>query len=118
LLLSNGQAANNNTAIGVGTLTHLPVQIMQLYIMRVLLLLQELKILFLGSTSAAQNGSESINNATAIGYAASVNSSNTVQLGNTSVTLVNTSGAIKAGAITYPNTDGAANQVLTTNGSG
>jgi hypothetical protein len=82
-----------------------------------LLLLQELKILFLGSTSAAQNGSESINNATAIGYAASVNSSNTVQLGNTSVTLVNTSGAIKAGAITYPNTDGAANQVLTTNGS-
>jgi hypothetical protein len=82
-----------------------------------LLLLQELKIL-LGSTSAAQNGNESINNATAIGYAASVNSSNTVQLGNTSVTLVNTSGAIKAGAITYQIQMVPPNQVLTTNGSG
>jgi hypothetical protein len=41
-----------------------------------------------------------------------------MQLGNTSVTNVKTSGSITAGAITIPNTDGSANQVLKTDGSG
>jgi hypothetical protein len=59
-----------------------------------------------------------LNNATALGYGAVVGSSDTVQLGNTDVTSVNTSGKLTTGAVTYPNTDGTANQVLLTNGSG
>ena len=43
---------------------------------------------------------------------------NTVQLGSTSITNVKTSGTITAGAVTYPKTDGSANQVLKTDGSG
>ncbi|MEE9361020.1 MAG: tail fiber domain-containing protein [Cellulophaga sp.] len=57
-------------------------------------------------------------NATALGYEAVVTASNTIQLGNTSVTDVITSGKLTTGAITLPNTDGDANQVLQTNGSG
>jgi hypothetical protein len=49
----------------------------------------------------ANVGSSSLTNATAIGKDALVNASNTIQLGNTSVTLVNTSGGINAtGTIT------------------
>jgi hypothetical protein len=59
-----------------------------------------------------------LSNATAIGYGATVDANNRIQLGNTSVNNVKTSGSITAGAVTYPNTDGTANQVLTTNGSG
>jgi hypothetical protein len=59
-----------------------------------------------------------IDNATAIGYGAAVTASNLIQLGNTSVTNVKTSGTLTAGDITYPKTHGTANQVLTTTGSG
>jgi hypothetical protein len=41
-----------------------------------------------------------------------------VLLGNSSVTNVKTSGTLTAGTVTYPNTHGTANQVLTTTGSG
>jgi hypothetical protein len=65
------------------------------------------------------SGSEiPIDNATAIGYGAAVTASNLIQLGNTSVTNVKTSGTVTAGDITYPKTHGTANQVLTTTGSG
>jgi hypothetical protein len=54
-----------------------------------------------------------------IGYNAVGNGSNTIQLGNTSVTNVKTSGTITAGTVTYPNvhnsTDG---QVLTVDATG
>jgi hypothetical protein len=53
-----------------------------------------------------------------IGYNAVGNGSNTVQLGNTGIANVKTSGTITAGTITYPNTKGSANQVLTTDGIG
>jgi hypothetical protein len=59
-----------------------------------------------------------LNNASALGYGATVSSSNAIQLGNTDVTSVKTSGKLTTGAVTYPNTDGTANQVLLTNGSG
>jgi hypothetical protein len=59
-----------------------------------------------------------ISNATAVGFQALAAASNTIQLGNTSVTNVNTSGTITAGTVTYPNTHGSANQVLSTTGSG
>lgn len=59
-----------------------------------------------------------MNNATAVGYGAQVTASNSIQLGNGSVTNVKTSGTLTAGAITYPNTVGTGGQVLTTDGSG
>jgi hypothetical protein len=67
-----------------------------------------------GSTVA----SAALTNATAIGYGASVAASNTIQLGNTDVTNVKTSGTITAGTVTYPKAHGTANQVLSTTGSG
>ena len=60
----------------------------------------------------------SLNNATAIGNGAKVNADNTIQLGNTAVVKVVTSGAITVGAVTYPNTAGTTNQVLAINGAG
>jgi hypothetical protein len=66
----------------------------------------------------ADLSSGSLTNATAIGNGAVVDASDKIQLGNTSVTSVSTSGALTTGAVTYPNTDGTANQVLKTNGSG
>jgi hypothetical protein len=57
-------------------------------------------------------------NATAIGYQAIVTASNRVQLGNTDVSNVKTSGTLTAGTVTYPNTLGTANQVLSNTGSG
>ena len=59
-----------------------------------------------------------LENATAIGSKAIATQSNMVQIGNNSVTLVRTNGAIQAGAVTYPSTDGSSGQVLTTDGSG
>lgn len=70
----------------------------------------------LGSNSNVSVGT--LNNATAIGYGAVVSSSNTIQLGNTDVTSVKTSGKLTTGAITLPNEDGTNGQVLSTNGSG
>jgi hypothetical protein len=66
----------------------------------------------------ADLGADNLTNATAIGNGAIVTASNTMQLGNTSVTNVKTSGSVTAGAITIPNTDGVSGQVLKTNGSG
>ena len=66
----------------------------------------------------ADVASNNLTNATALGHNAIVNASNKIRLGDTNVTNIETSGTITAGAITYPNTDGTANQVLKTNGSG
>ena len=57
-------------------------------------------------------------NATAIGYDAKVSGSNKIQLGNGSVTSVNTSGALTTGTVTYPIAHGSNGQVLSTTGSG
>jgi hypothetical protein len=66
----------------------------------------------------ANVASGSLSNTTAIGANAIVSASNTIQLGNTAVTDVRTSGTLTSGAVTYPNTHGSANQVLSTTGSG
>ena len=68
--------------------------------------------------SSADVSSNNLSNAIAIGYNATVNASNKIRLGDTNITNIETSGTITAGAVTYPNTDGTANQVLKTNGSG
>ena len=57
-------------------------------------------------------------NATAIGYQAIVTASNGIQLGNTNVTSVKTSGKLTSGTVTYPNTDGTTGQFLATDGAG
>lgn len=59
-----------------------------------------------------------LTNATAIGSGAIVAASNTIQLGNTDVSNVKTSGTLTAGAVTYPNTNGTPGQVLTANNNG
>ena len=66
----------------------------------------------------ADVASDALDNATAIGNGAIVAASNTIQLGNTSVTNVKTSGTITAGAVTYPNTTGTSGYYLQTNGAG
>ena len=71
---------------------------------------------FIGTSANA--ASSSLENATALGYQALAAASNSIQLGNTSVTNVKTSGTITSGTVTYPNIHGSANQVLSTNGSG
>jgi hypothetical protein len=76
----------------------------------------------IGSTADVASGA--LSNATAIGYGAIVSANNTIQLGangtngTTAISNVKTSGTITAGAVTYPKTDGTANQVLTTTGTG
>jgi uncharacterized protein (TIGR02145 family) len=63
--------------------------------------------------------SANLTNATAIGSGAIVTVSNTIQLGNTLVTDVKTSGTLTAGAITYPNThNSTAGQLLSIDGNG
>ena len=74
---------------------------------------------FIGKHAGIGSGNATnLFNTTAIGHNAIVDASNKIRLGDTNVTNIETSGTITAGAITYPNTDGTANQVLKTNGSG
>ena len=67
---------------------------------------------------AADVASNNLTNATAIGNGATVDASNKIQLGNTSVTSINTSGKLTTGLVTYPNVHGTTGQVLSTTGSG
>ena len=69
--------------------------------------------------SGADVATPNLTNATAIGYGASVTTDNTIQLGNTSVTKVKTSGNITAGGVTYPSAhNSVANQVLSIDAAG
>jgi len=82
--------------------------------------------------SSADVNSNNLNNSTAIGYGAKINASNTIQLGadgssfisngvtytTTPISNVKTSGTLTLGAVTYPNTNGSANQVLTATAGG
>ena len=74
---------------------------------------------FIGNQAGIGSGNATnLSNTTAIGHNAIVDASNKIQLGDSNITNVETSGTITAGAITIPNTDGSANQVLKTDGSG
>ena len=99
--LSANTSGNNNTAVGADAL----------------------KTNISGSSNTALGfgadvSTNNLTNATAIGYNAKVQNSYTIQLGSTSVTNVKTSGTYTAGAVTYPNAHGSANQLLTSTGSG
>ncbi len=74
------------------------------------------KGLYLGAF--ARSNANNQTNEIVIGADALGNGSNTIQLGNTTITNTKTSGTLTAGAVTYPNVHGIANQVLTTTGSG
>ena len=71
---------------------------------------------FLGNSATLS--ATGISNSTALGNGATVNTSNKIQLGNSDITSVSTYGKLTTGAITFPNTDGIADQVLKTNGAG
>ena len=64
------------------------------------------------------NVTGTLSNATAIGAGSRVDTSDKIQLGNTSVTSVATSGKLTTGEVTYPNAHGTDGQVLGTTGSG
>ena len=68
--------------------------------------------------SWADVATPTLTNAVAIGFEAIVAASNTIQLGNTSVTNVKTSGTVTAGTVTYPNTTGTNGYYLRTDGAG
>ncbi|MDB9721297.1 DUF1566 domain-containing protein, partial [Winogradskyella sp.] len=68
---------------------------------------------FLGRNATASNGT--IDNATAIGSGATVNASNTIQLGNTNITNVKTSGTLTANG--FVKSGGTATQFLMADGS-
>ena len=80
------------------------------------------------ATSIGSNSSASASNAIAIGTFANNSVANTIQLGADgtlpsgnpipAIVDVRTSGTLTAGTVTYPNTHGSANQILTTTGSG
>ena len=72
--------------------------------------------ILIGAWTKPKNINQS--NQIVIGYNAIGNGSNTIQLGNTGITNVKTSGTLTAGAVTYPNADGAAGQVLTAHADG
>ena len=98
--LSNGADGNNNVAVGSGAMD----------------------VADPGSNNTAVGFNATISgnstNSTAIGSGASLSTNNTIQLGNSAISDVKTSGKLTTGAITYPNTDGASGQALVTNGAG
>jgi hypothetical protein len=98
--LSNGADGNNNVAVGSGAMD----------------------VADPGSNNTAVGFNATISgnstNSTAIGNGASLSTNNTIQLGNSAITDVKTSGKLTTGAVTYPNTDGASGQALVTNGAG
>ena len=71
---------------------------------------------FIGRNANAS--ANNLNNSIAVGYNATVDASNQIQLGNTGITSVTTSGKLTTGTVTYPNTDGSSGQALSTDGSG
>jgi hypothetical protein len=73
---------------------------------------------FIGTKTDVTATYTNLNNATAIGYNAKVTTSNTVKLGNSTVTHVKTDGKYTAGAVTYTNVDGTTGQFLKTDGNG
>ena len=116
--LSNAQGGNKNTGVGVNTLNAANGLSNSSfgYFAGNKVTTGNYNTL-LGSNADVQTGSGAIENATALGYSAIVNLSNTIQLGNTDITNVKTSGTLTAGSITYPNIAGTNGYYLTTNGS-
>ena len=60
----------------------------------------------------ATTAGENIENSTALGYDAEVTSSNTIQLGNSSIASVRTFGSLTTGEVTFPNFAGTPGAVL------
>ena len=108
---------NANTAIGGGALSNNSTGSQNLAIGQQALM---------SNTTGSQNTALGTNafmtgtltNSTIIGYGATTSTSNTISLGNSAITNVQTSGTVTAGSVTYPNTLGTSGQILTVPVSG
>ena len=116
-LMSNTSGVGN-TGIGYQTLTQTTTGSNNLALGSEALRANSTGSLNIGIGAGAEVGSGDLTNAIAIGSAATVDASNKIQLGNSSITAVATSGMLTTGSVTYPNTDGTAGQVLATDGAG
>jgi hypothetical protein len=114
--LSNAQGGNNNTGIGANTLNATTgsdnASLGYVAGNRVTTGNQNT---FLGSNADVVSGNGTISNATALGYGATVGTSNTIQLGNDSVTAVKTRGAITGAS--FIKSGGTSSQFLKADGS-
>jgi hypothetical protein len=114
--LSNAQGGNNNTGVGVSTLNATTgsdnASLGYVAGNRVTTGNQNT---FLGSNADVVSGNGTISNATALGYGATVGTSNTIQLGNDSVTAVKTRGAITGAS--FIKSGGTSSQFLKADGS-
>ena len=99
--LGNNTTGTNNSALGYGAL-----------------LTNITGTNLTGIGRGADVSTDGLTNSTALGYGATVTASNTIQLGNSSITNVKTSGNLTLGSVIYPNTHGTNGQILTTTGSG
>jgi hypothetical protein len=98
-LLSN-TTGENNTAVGVLALQNNTIGHFNTAIGRDALMSNTTGYYNTAIGTSANVASGSLSNTTAIGYGASVSASNTIQLGNASVTNVNTSGNLTVNGIT------------------
>ena len=73
---------------------------------------------FIGKSSGATATYTGLSNATAVGYNAKVNTDNTIQLGNTTITDVKTAGKMTLGSVKYTNVAGTSGQFLKYDGAG
>ena len=101
VVLNNNTTGSNNTAIGYGAGS---------------IITTGSNNIFIGKDANANLATRS--NGIAIGNGATVLTDNTIQLGNTDIANVKTSGTITAGVVTYPKVDGTLGQVLVTDGAG
>jgi len=119
--LNNNTTGNNNTAIGVGTMTANETGSDNTVVgtdagqkIRFGQYIQEInKSVLIGAETRVNNVGEE--NQIVIGYQAIGNGSNTIQLGNTAITALNTSGSLTAAS--YIKSGGTADQFLMANGS-
>lgn len=104
LALNNTTTGYDNTALGIGALGNVTTG------------RNNVAIGYLANVGTFSDGT--VRNAIAIGSEAVAYTSNSITLGNTSITTVSTEGQLTTGDVTYPNRDGTNGQVLSTNGTG
>jgi hypothetical protein len=130
--LANNTNGANNVALGLNSLTNNTSGSDNTAIGKYTLVANTTGSFNTALGSLTEVNAPNLTNTTAIGYGARVFASNTIQLGadgstllsngvstpTTAITNVKTSGTLTLKDVTYPNTHGTSNQVLTTTGSG
>jgi hypothetical protein len=117
--LSSNTTGGNNTSMGYQSLKNNTIGDYNISIGNYSLLTNTTGLYNTAIGHAANVAANNLTNATAIGYQASAPASNSIQLGNTLVENVKTSGSLTSGTVTYPNAhNSTAGQVLTVNAAG